>query len=97
MFEANKETLTSFIPSSIAKYIHIMYHDPFYHCDKSYKYYGEYALTKDISDEMIDIDRSRLNIEDQVILNQFLDRMKDENYVHDNDEFTKSYIEKKVI
>eukprot|EP01084_Bolivina_argentea_P138751 244204_1 len=88
----------TFIPVSVAQVIHLMYHDPFYHCDKSYKYYGEYTLNKDINKDNtnpIQIDRSRLNIEQQVILNQFLDRMEDPSYIHNDGQFIKEYTEKK--
>merc|ERR1712154_210352 len=66
-FEANKETMT-FIPVSVTTYIHIMYHDTYYHCDRSYKFYGDYTLNKDVMNDathsMLDIiDRSQLNIE----------------------------------
>eukprot|EP01083_Nonionella_stella_P288781 982617_1 len=47
-FETNKQTMT-FIPVSVAKVIHLMYHDPFYHCDK-YTFYGEYILNRDFNE-----------------------------------------------
>ena len=82
--EAFKRTM-SFIPVSVTKYIHILYHDPYYHCDQNYQFFGEYTLD-------IDIDRSRLNIEEQVVLNQFLNRIEDENYIHNNAKFMSHYI-----
>ena len=65
----------------------------YYHCDKSYKYYGEYALNKDIEETIID--RSGLNIEAQVILNQFLDRMESVDYIHSDSAFVDKYVESK--
>eukprot|EP01083_Nonionella_stella_P127346 385772_1 len=88
-FDANRELMT-FIPASVTRCIHVMYHDPYYHCDKSYKYYGEYALDRDM-------DTTGLNIEEQVILNQFLDRMEDSHYIHDDAAFMTTYIEQKGI
>ncbi len=86
-YEANKSLMT-FIPVGVTKYLHLLYHDSYYHFDTTYKYYGEYAMDKDI-------DRDGLNIEAQVILNQFLDRIEDDNYVHMDEEFMKQYVEKK--
>ena len=81
-----------------------MYHDPhFIICYKSYQYYGQHTLNKDIDSNerenkmIIDIDRGRINIEDQLISNQFLDGMKDLNCIQEKDKFIKLFFENKEI
>ena len=89
--EVNKKLMT-FIPVSVTKLVHLFYHNTLYHFDKTYKYYGEYGVDKDTRQYHMDL--KNFDIKDQVALNEFLNRSdNDENYIHDDEKFIKSYIE----